>query len=506
VVGALLLLVLGLAALLAVQVQTAATYHRHTAEGVLRDYAALAASRIAASAHQAIYARVAQPMIAAAEGSAAARQDASVRYHFHFDPKTRRLRTSHGSPSAAATGWLADTLAASTAAYDSMWYFAATVGGPAAEPAGLAVYRRSRDGQFVGGVTDLATLTPILADAVGKMALLPRSLTRGVFVDSAGGVRIGDATGHTIYASETHEPSPFVGREAIAPWLGGLWAEATLRPGIASRLIAGGVPRSRLPIALGVLAVAAALTVAALLLIRRESELARLRTDLVAGVSHELRTPLAQIRMFSETLLLERVRSDDERQRSLAIIDQEARRLTQLVENLLHFSRAERQLTRVALRPVDLADVVRQATEAFTPLAQARSVTLRGDAASPLPGTADPDALRQIVLNLLDNAVKYGPAGQTVTVGLGATGGQARLTVDDQGPGVPPGDRDRVWERFFRLPRDREAPAPGTGIGLAVVRELVALHGGRAWVESAPDSGGARFVVEWPLAPQAREP
>jgi signal transduction histidine kinase len=278
--------------------------------------------------------------------------------------------------------------------------------------------------------------------------------------------------------------------------------EVGLRPETASRLIVGGLPRSRLPIVLAVLALAAALTVAALFLIRREGELSRLRTDLVAGVSHELRTPLAQIRMFGETLLLDRVRSDAERHRSLVIIDQEARRLAHLVENLLHFSRSERGHRWVAIRPLDLAAAVREATEAFAPLAAARNVTLRCELPESLPGSADPDAVRQVVLNLLDNAVKYGPPGTTVSIGLEASAGRVRVSVDDAGPGIPPADRERVWRRFFRLPRDRGSGAAGTGIGLSVVRELAALHGGRAWVETAP-AGGARFVVEWPLAPEA---
>jgi signal transduction histidine kinase len=157
----------------------------------------------------------------------------------------------------------------------------------------------------------------------------------------------------------------------------------------------------------------------------------------------------------------------------------------------------------VAPRPVDLAAVVRQAAEAFTPLAAARQVALRAEAPPTLAGNADADAVRQIVLNLLDNAVKYGPAGQTVTLSLQAVGGRARLIVDDEGEGIPPADRERIWERFFRLPRDRgSSSAAGTGIGLAVVRELSALHGGRAWVESAP-TGGARFIIDWPLTGDA---
>src|SRR5947199_5775292 len=132
-------------------------------------------------------------------------------------------------------------------------------------------------------------------------------------------------------------------------------------PEVGPKLVVGGRPRSNLPMLLSLLAITAALVVAALLQLRREYELSRLRADFVSGVSHELRTPLAQIRMFSETLLLGRVRSDEERERSLEIIDQEARRLPHLLENLLHFSRSARPLTRLSPAPAPLARVLLEA-------------------------------------------------------------------------------------------------------------------------------------------------
>jgi len=253
---------------------------------------------------------------------------------------------------------------------------------------------------------------------------------------------------------------------------------------------------------LGVLLLTAGLIVTALVQLRRESDLARLRTDFVSGVSHELRTPLAQIRMFGETLLLGRVRSDTERRRSLEIIDQEARRLTHLVENLLHFSRSERQAHHVTPEPTWMAPLVRSVVEAFTPLAAPRRARLRTDLAEGVVAAVDAEAFRQMLLNLLDNAVKYGPEDQTVTVTLAAAdaAGRVRVSVDDQGPGVPPAERERVWERFWRLERDRGSAVAGTGIGLAVVRELAALHGGRAWVEDPPAGRGARFALELPAA------
>jgi signal transduction histidine kinase len=203
--------------------------------------------------------------------------------------------------------------------------------------------------------------------------------------------------------------------------------------------------------------------------------------------------------MFAETLRLGRVRSEAEQARSLEIVDQEARRLTHLVENLLYFSSIERQTGPLRFEPVDLPALAREVAESFSPMAAARGVTVTIDAADGTTVDADRDATRQIVLNLVDNAVKYGPAGQTVSIGVRRIEGRARLWVDDQGPGIPEAARERIWERFWRLDRERTTGVAGTGIGLAIVRELAGQQGGRAWVETAP-GGGARFVVEWKLA------
>ena len=110
----------------------------------------------------------------------------------------------------------------------------------------------------------------------------------------------------------------------------------------------------------------------------------------------------------------------------------------------------------------------------------------------------DPAALRQILLNLLDNAVKYGPTGQTVTITLRRVGESARIIVDDEGPGIPLEYRERIWEPYQRLESAVAAAVAGSGIGLAVVAQLVALHHGRAWAGEAPGHG-ARFVVELPI-------
>jgi signal transduction histidine kinase len=253
------------------------------------------------------------------------------------------------------------------------------------------------------------------------------------------------------------------------------------------------------PLFVSLLALATILSALVLMLYKKQTDLARARADFVANVSHELRTPLAQIKMFTETLLLGRVRNDAERNQSLRIIDQETRRLTALVENVLQLGRGERGSITLAPAATQLAPTIRDVIESFAQLPRSRNVDFRQELESRLVATVDPSALRQILINLLDNAVKYGPSGQRVYVGLAMFEEHARLWVDDEGPGIPMAQRQRVFEAFYRSPEHIAARVAGSGIGLAVVRELAALLGGTVWAEQSP-SGGARLIVEFPQA------
>jgi len=255
-----------------------------------------------------------------------------------------------------------------------------------------------------------------------------------------------------------------------------------------------------MPLLLGLLGLTAGLVAVTLRQLRKEQELTRLRSDFVSGVSHELRTPLAQIRMFTETLALERVRSPDEARRALDIIVRESERLSHLVDNVLQFSRTERGTIRLAPEPARLDALLKDVVDGFQPLAEARQVSVRLSSPGGITATVDGAAVRQIVLNLLDNAVKYGPSGQSVCVNLGLENGSAVITVEDEGPGIPAGAREQVWQPYWRLPREREAAVGGSGIGLAVVKELVTAHGGSVSVTDGA-AGGARFEVRLPTAP-----
>ena len=313
-------------------------------------------------------------------------------------------------------------------------------------------------------------------------------------------VALSSPAGRRIYSTQDEGTTPsFAADRQLDPVAGSFLMSVSLKPTAPDLLIPGGMPRPRLPFLLVLLGVIGAALVAALVVLRRESELMKLRSDFVASVSHELRTPLAQIRMFTETLLLGRVRSDVERRRALEIIDQEARRLAALVENVLTFGRGAERRMRVSPQPTSFADEVRQIADSFSELRRAQSADVRLELQEDIVVPVDRDALRQIMVNLVDNALKYGPAGQRVTIGTALFDDAARVWVDDEGPGVPESERERVFESFQRLSRDLEKSVTGSGIGLSVVRELVRMHGGRTWIEDAP-GGGARVVAEFPGA------
>jgi signal transduction histidine kinase len=523
-VAALLLLILGFAGVLAYQAQRAAREHRATAERALNDYAAFVAWGFARHASEYLGSaafttlkhtvgepeKAAEPLalLAGEEDSTMASCGCPIipvaHYVFRLTVGTGELRFQGKIPPRPVWAELVRTVTAHAhTGYDPHRAFA-IVDGIGGEGQTLLVYTLRRDAEGTpisvdGFVTDWRTLAPLFRKVIERERLLPPSLTRGLVADSFFAVRVSNAAGREVYRSPMQYPMQFAASDTLLGPFSGLKAEVILRPSAARQLVIGGLPRSRLPLLLGLLLLTAGVVAATLVQFRREAQFARMRADWVSSVSHELRTPLAQIRMFAETLLLRRTRSEGERQRSLEIIDQEARRLTHLVENVLHFSRTGRGAHRIAPQPVDLATQVEDVVDAFAPLARSRRTDLRVDLQPGVVVPVDAGAFRQMLLNLLDNAVKYGPVNQTIVVRTRMDAACVRVEVDDQGPGIPAGERVRVWQPFRRLERDADSATGGSGIGLSVVRELAMLHGGRTWVEDAP-GGGARIVVELPGA------
>lgn len=327
--------------------------------------------------------------------------------------------------------------------------------------------------------------------------LLPEGLTGGRANRDVFHVEVIDDVGRTLWESDVDYRSDWTASDTVGTRYAGLVTEVVVNPIVAPELVIGGLPRSRLPMIVTLLLLTVGLVAGAFYQLRRETELAQLRADFVSGVSHELRTPLAQIRMFSETLLLGRIRSDEERQRSLEIIVNESRRLTHQVDNVLLYSRSERDGMRTEVAPTDLGDLVHRVAESFAPLAHAHGCKIEAAPSGACVAEVDAALLRQALLNLLDNALKYGPSPQTVRVGTTIEGRRVLLWVDDEGPGVPEDERARIWEPYFRRPAHRESAVAGSGIGLSIVRDVAEAHGGSARVTEG-DRGGARFVIELP--------
>jgi signal transduction histidine kinase len=270
---------------------------------------------------------------------------------------------------------------------------------------------------------------------------------------------------------------------------------------VAERLVAGGVPQSRLPLALGLLTLTGILMGIAVRQLRRSHELVSLRAGFVRNVSHELRTPLQQILLFTELLKTGRLEGESERREALDIMHMETRRLIELVRNVLRFSNGE--AGAVHLTEVDLGAIVEETAEAFRPLAAGRNAAIDVDIECPASVHADSDALKRVLINLLDNAVKYGPEGQTVRVEVRRDGEWGEVAVSDSGPGIPEDQRSKIWEAFRRLEREDGGPTGGSGIGLSIVRRIVDEMGGRIDVADASptdsSSVGACFTVRLPL-------
>lgn len=356
-------------------------------------------------------------------------------------------------------------------------------------------------GGRIGLIAPVDALAPALERAFTDAPLLPDWISAGGDARDAVHLEVRGTTGATIFTSPNTVAGPFT---IEAP----LWPNQQLPLGVTVSMtpsfVAGLGPEHGTGSSV---AVVSALVIANIALVgvglwqlRRERELTRLRGDFVAGVSHELRTPLAQIRMFSEMLTLDRVRSEEERQRALRIIGQEAIRISHLVDNVLQFHRRGGAAAALPAETVDLSAFAAEVTASFEPLAASKRATvLFAPSTEPVPVRADLEALRQVLLNLLDNAVKFGPPGQTVRVSILGTAGECVINVDDEGLGVPADDRVRIFEAFARGTDTRGTG--GAGIGLAIVRDIVHAHDGTVSAGDAP-GGGGRFTVRLPLVVQ----
>jgi two-component system phosphate regulon sensor histidine kinase PhoR len=229
-----------------------------------------------------------------------------------------------------------------------------------------------------------------------------------------------------------------------------------------------------------------------------------MRRRFVADVSHELRTPISSIAAAAETLLEASPDREDAAQLT-ALIARQARRMRDLIEDLTDLSRIESGAIELAWEPVPLLPLVREVAEDLSPRAVPRRVTIAAEGDASVAVYGDRRRLVQIVHNLLDNAVKFSPEGERVTAAVTAAGGRVLLSIEDRGPGIPPAEREKIFQRFYQTDPSRSKAKPGTGLGLAIVKHLAALHHAQVTVGGEPGEG-AVFRVSFPVPPAGSRP
>jgi signal transduction histidine kinase len=227
----------------------------------------------------------------------------------------------------------------------------------------------------------------------------------------------------------------------------------------------------------------------------REMRLAQAKSTFVSNVSHELKTPLALIRLFAETLELGRVKSSEKAHEYYRIINNESRRLTQLINNILDFSKIEAGRKEYQFVESDVAEVVEDVVRSYEYQIVNAGFEMRTDIDHDLPPVPiDRDAISQAVLNLINNAVKYSDESKEVAVRVRGRDNAIAIEVADKGIGIPRSEHEKIFEKFYRVSTGLVHDTKGSGLGLALVKHIVEAHHGKILIESAPGKG-SRFTI-----------
>lgn len=307
----------------------------------------------------------------------------------------------------------------------------------------------------------------------------------------------------TVAASLPQHPRLVrTGGSPLGPPFAGLQVILPIEPG-------RDLPTQR-PLVLGIIALALCIAVAGCILlwrdIRRDAQVAALRTQFVASISHELRTPLTALRMFTEALHDNPEIDNATRQDYLSTMLSENERLSRLVENVLEFSRIERNQRKYVLRPVLLPEILDSVLASIDPLIERGGFRLERNIdreIPPVPG--DRDALGQALFNLLSNAMKYSGASRDLRIELSRQGQHAAIRVTDSGVGIPPAEHRLIFDSFYRSAAPENSAVPGAGLGLTLVRHVMEGHHGQVTVDSTPGKGST-FSLILPLAKQEGNP
>jgi signal transduction histidine kinase len=234
--------------------------------------------------------------------------------------------------------------------------------------------------------------------------------------------------------------------------------------------------------------------------ISREMALARLKSDFVSNVSHELRTPLSLIRLYAETLEMGRLKSPEKYQEYYSIIRKESERLTALINNILDFSRIEAGRKEYDFRQTDMRELVRNTLESYRYQIEQSGFAFEEKIAEDVPPlSVDREAMARSLLNLVNNALKYSQDQKYIGVNLFRDNGTVKLEVVDHGIGIPQGEQQKIFDKFYRVGDPLVHNTKGSGLGLSLVRHIVQAHGGEVLVDSVPGRG-SKFTINLPVA------
>lgn len=333
-----------------------------------------------------------------------------------------------------------------------------------------------------------------LTDAGHLAALGEASLDALLLVDSSRQILWGNQTAWEMFAA----PEPAIGRSFMSLVhdyeLNQAIVDAILgnRAIVRQTVIGGRTLRIRaVPVAENGGAAAAIEDVTEL------QRLGRARRDFVANLSHELRTPLANIALAAQTIQESGARDEALTARMLEQIQVQVQALSQLNQEIMDLAQIESGQVLLKLVPAPIAPLVQKTLDTMLPQAKRKSQQITLSLPADLEALMDEQQVARVIGNLLHNAIKFTPEGGAIHISAETVGDDVRICVADTGPGIPPEDQARIFERFYK--QDRARSKGGTGLGLAIARHIVEGHGGRIWVESAPGEG-ARFYFTLPLA------
>lgn len=281
------------------------------------------------------------------------------------------------------------------------------------------------------------------------------------------------------------------------------WKLVVAHPAGSLEAAVGAQRRRNLAISSSILGLLGASMALLVVSTRRAQRLARQQMEFVATVSHELRTPLAVIRSAAENLADGVVHDEQKIRQYGQLMRSEGRRLTEMVEQVLEIAGMQSGQRGFALRPVAIGPMVREILSASAAMIEEAGLQVELDVADGLPPVlGDEPALRRVFQNLVDNAIKYGADGGWVRISARSAGGHVDIAVADRGLGIEPAEQERIFDPFYRAGAVVNAQIQGAGLGLSLVQRIVAAHGGRVTVKSAPGHG-SEFIVQLPLAADA---